>query len=169
MARRRHSPVPVFEWRKAFAEIQHNMAMAIRNLTLSPEEESKVPKYALAIRLALNRLMLSSLRNALAQVPGIENAPQLKAAFVAIAETVLDHWDKYAPQLADILKAVLVRQGVNPEEVDLNEYLKLAKETLAKTVEYVKSGLTGNELTEAAIKAIKAAMGGAAPVAAPAA
>ena len=157
MAGRRHSPVPVYEWRKAFADLQKTMAMALRNITLTPEEEAKVPKYRLVVRLVLNRTLLSALRQALAEHPGIENAEQIKEAAIGELRDFVNNFAKFEPMVRDALKASLVRQGVNPNEVDLAKYLDLIKEVAAKTAEYLATGAgIASPLAKAAEQAMAA-------------
>ncbi len=134
MASRRHSKVPVYEWRKAFAEVQHNLAQAIRALDVSPEEAQKeVPKYALVLRLAANKLFLSELKNKLAEHPGIETAEEIKKYAIEAIQSVLSKWDTLRDFYRKMLKSVLEYQGINPNEVNLDKYMEYLREVLSET------------------------------------
>ena len=142
MASRRHSPVPVYEWRKAFAEIQRKLAEAVRALPVSPEEAMKeVPKYALVVRLAANKLFLSKLRNLLANHPGVENAEEIKKYAIEAINDVLSKWDELKDMYRNEVISVLQYQGIDPNKVNVDKYLEYVKTALANTAKALSAEL----------------------------
>lgn len=123
--RRRRSPVPFYEWVTAFKLAQMMIAGAYNRYV--EEKGMPLPLFGAVFRIALNRVLLPALRDALAEKPGVETPEE-------IAKTVISILDKIT--VDDIARAL--REGKYVPEEQVPEYARAVADVLAYIKEFLK-------------------------------
>ena len=123
--RRRRSPVPFMEWLHAFSIAQKLVAEAYDKLAEQPGPWASLFGFGAVFRIALNKVLLPRLRNALAANPGVETPEQIREILVKALEEVKP----------EELRSAIASLGVKPEELD--KYVDAAAEMLTKIKEYL--------------------------------